>query len=422
MGLHIVAPLLAGWFAASACTAAPAENWPQFRGPQGDGQAQAKGLPLFWSETRNIRWKTRIHDSGWSSPVIWDRQVWMTTSTADGKRLYAVCIDRDKGEVAHDILVFENERPQEIWSNTNGHASPTPVIEKGRIYVHFGSYGTACLDTASGQMLWTRRDLNCDHRIGPASSPILFRDLLILHVDGCDVQYVAALDKRTGKTVWKTGRSADYRGVAPGLRYAASTPTVAEVGGRQQLISPGGRIVAAYDALLGEELWKVQTTGHAAVPRPLVGAGLAFVVTDQYDPDLLAVRLDGRGDVTKSHVAWRIHKHGAPSVPSFLLAGDLLYLIADDGIATCLEARSGKAAWQERLGGSYYASPLMADGRIYAVNTKGVTTVLEAGRQFKVLSTNALGGDRVWASPAVYDKALFLRTETHLYRIEEESP
>jgi len=415
--------LLAGLLATSGAEAAVAENWPQFRGPQGDGHARVEGLPLKWSETENVRWKTPIHDSGWSSPVVWEDQVWMTTADAEGKRLYAVCVDRDLGTVVHDVLVFENERPQEIWGDTNGHASPTPVIEQGRIYVHFGAYGTACLNTATGQTLWTRRDLNCEHVIGPASSPILFRNLLILHVDGSDVQYVIALDKASGKTVWRTDRSADFGGVAERLRYAACTPTVAAAGGRHQLISPGARAIVAYHVLDGEELWSVRTTGHAVVPRPLAGAGLAFAVTAQYDPELVAIRLDGRGDVTESHVAWRRdEKDGAPAVPSFLLVEDLLYTIADKGVACCVEAKTGETVWRERLRGSYCASPLFAQGRIYATSTKGVTTVLGAGREFKVLAVNELDGTRVWASPAVCGKAVFLRTETHLYRFEEQSP
>jgi len=400
-------------------SAQAAANWPQFRGPLGDGHCEAKGLPLEWSETRNVQWKTSIHDQGWSSPVIWDDQVWMTTATADGKRLYAVCVDRDTGKIVHDIPVFDVQQPQEIWGNKNGHASPTPVIEAGDVYVHFGTYGTACLDTRTGQTLWARRDLNCFHRVGPASSPIIYGNLLIFHVDGCDVRYVVALDKATGKTVWKTDRSADCQEAPYGFRYACCTPTVTQFAGRRQMISPGPRAVIAYDPLTGEELWKVNNLGWAVVPRPVCGHGVAFVTTDQNHPQLQAVRLDGRGDVTDSHVVWGIAK-GVPSIPSLLLVGDLLYLVSDPGIMSCVDAKSGAIAWKERLPGNYRASPIYADGRIYVTNVNGVTTVIEPGRRFNVLAVNELGdGTRLEASFAVAERALFVRTETHLYRIED---
>ena len=207
---------------------AAGENWPEFRGPTGDGQAASAGLPLTWSETENVVWKTPIHDYGWSSPVVWQNQVWLTTATEDGKQLYAVCLSRDSGEILHDVKVFDVENPQHVAS-VNSYASPTPAIEAGRVYVHYGTYGTACLDTQSGQVLWTRRDLNCDHHEGPGSSPILFEDLLIVHVDGRDVQYVIALDKATGQTVWKTKRSIDYSQFSDNMRKAFCTPTVIDL-------------------------------------------------------------------------------------------------------------------------------------------------------------------------------------------------
>jgi outer membrane protein assembly factor BamB len=397
-----------------------ADRWPQFRGPRGDGHSDAKGLPLEWSETENVKWKTPIHDQGRSSPVIWDNQIWMTTATADGKRLYAVCVDRDTGRIVHDVHVFDVQQPQEIWGNKNGHASPTPVIEAGRVYVHFGSYGTACLDTRTGRTLWARRDLNCEHRVGPASSPVLYGELLIFHVDGCDQRYVVALDKSTGKTVWKTDRSADYQGVPAIFSYSCCTPMVVQLAGRLQMISPGARAVVAYDPLTGEELWQVTTQGWAVVPRPLAGHGLAFVTTDHNHPELLAVRPDGRGDVTDSHVVWRIAQ-GVPSVPSFLLVEELLYMVSDLGIVSCVEAASGEVVWKERLPGSYRASPIYADGRIYIANVDGVTAVIKPGRRFDVLAVNKLGdAAQLQASFAVAGTALFVRTETHLYRIEEQ--
>ena len=222
------------------------ENWPELRGPSGDGHSDSQGLPLTWSETKNIAWRTPIHDFGWSSPVIWQDQVWVTTATADGKHLFAVCLDRDSGKIVHDVKVFDVAEPEHI-AVVNSYASPTPAIEAGRVYVHYGTYGTACLDTASGKILWTRRDLNCDHHEGPGSSPILLDNLLVVHVDGRDVQYVVALDKQTGKTVWKTPRSIDYSPYHINLRKGFCTPTVIDTGTRRELISPGAKAVMGYD-------------------------------------------------------------------------------------------------------------------------------------------------------------------------------
>ncbi|MBM4037787.1 MAG: quinonprotein alcohol dehydrogenase [Planctomycetes bacterium] len=407
------------WIVALVLTAVPASagaNWPQFRGPGGDGHADAAALPLTWSETEHVKWKTAIHDRGWSSPVILDKQVWLTTATKSGKELFAVCVDADSGKIIHDIKVFEVEKPDRIAA-INSYASPTPAIEAGRVYVHYGTYGTACLDTATGKTLWARRDLNCDHHEGPGASPILFGDLLIFHVDGTNVQYAVALDKATGKTAWKTNRSADLTKVHPFTRKAYGTPIVIESGGRLQLISPASRAVFAYDPRTGEELWKLPWRGWSVTPRPLFGHGLLFLIIDYENPELWAVRPGGQGELPKDSVVWKIPK-GMPQKPSLLLIGDLLYLVHDQGMAACIEAKTGQIVWQQKLPGEYSASPIYAAGRIYFFSHNCVATVIEPGRQFKSLATNKLDG-RMMASPAVAANALFLRTETHLYRIEE---
>ncbi|MHC4502764.1 MAG: MGH1-like glycoside hydrolase domain-containing protein [Planctomycetota bacterium] len=392
-------------------------NWPEFRGPSGDGRSASAGLPLRWSETENVAWKTAIHDAGWSSPVVWGDQVWTTTAKKDGKHLFAVCIDRNTGKVLHDIKVFDVARPQKV-NALNSHASPTPAIEKGRIYVHYGAYGTACLDTATGKKLWECRDLECDHHMGPGSSVILFNRMLIFNVDGIDVQYVIALDKATGKTVWKTRRSVDYSRVHKYCRKAFSTPSVIRVNGQLQLVSPGAKAVIAYAPDTGDEIWKVRHNGWSMVARPVAGRGLVFVVTDYDRPELWALRPDGRGDVTGTHVAWKIRKD-VPSTPSLLLVDGLLYMVSDKGRASCIDAKSGEVVWKERVGGRYFASPIYAEGRIYLFNRKAEATVIETGREFKTLATNALDGTTLQATPAVSGNALFLRTATHLYRIED---
>ena len=412
-------PKLIGFWtvALAALGAAGGETWPEFRGPSGDGHADSRGLPLTWSETENIAWKTAIPGYGWSSPVIWHDQIWLTTATPDGREMFAVCVDRESGRVVRHIKVFDTPNPEDIGV-VNSYASPTPAVEAGRVYVHFGTYGTACLDTAKGEILWTRRDLNCDHHEGPGSSPILFEDLFLVHVDGRDVQYVVALDKHTGRTVWKTDRSIDYSGYHINLKKAFCTPQVIESGDRLQLISPGSMATMAYDPRTGDELWKVRYRGWSMVTRPLFGHGLVYFVNDYERPELWAVRPDGQGDVTDSHVVWTLRR-GAPGQPSFLLIGDLLYLVNNEGIAQALDARSGDEVWRSRIDGSYSASLVYADGRIYCFNRNAVATVLAPGREFQVLAVNQLDGAQMMASPAVAGRALFVRTRSHLYRIEQ---
>ena len=399
-----------------AILSASDENWPEHRGPGGQGHSGAKGLPLTWSQEKNVRWKTAIHDLGWSSPVVWEDQIWITTATRDGKRLYAVGVDRKTGKVIHDVQVLEAANPEHIAA-VNSYASPTPAIEPGRVYVHYGTYGTACLDTRSGEVLWRRQDLNCDHHEGPGASPIIFEDLLVFHVDGRDVQYVVALDKSSGKTRWRTNRSIDYTPFPVNLRKAFCTPLVISQGGRPEMISPGAKAVMGYDPRTGEELWKVRYDGWSMVARPLFDGSLAYLVTDYDHPELWAVRPGGRGDVTDRQVAWKLTT-GVPSQPSFLLVDGLLYLVNNTGVVQCVEAGTGKVVWKDRMEGNYAASPIHADGRMYFFSEEGKATVVKPGRRYEVLAVNELD-EPLKASPAVAGKALIVRTKGHLYSIEE---
>jgi outer membrane protein assembly factor BamB len=402
-----------------SCSAPPAAEgpWPQFLGPAGNGASAQADLPLHWSETKNVRWKTAIHDRGHSSPVVWEKQIWLTTATEEGKQLYAVCVDGDSGRVVHDVRVFDVEKPEPI-AELNTYASPTPVIEAGRLYVHFGTYGTACLDTATGKTLWSRRDLHCNHFRGPGSSAFVYKNLLILNFDGIDVQYVVALDKRTGETVWKTDRSTDYHHAEGDFRKAYSTPIAIDAGG-PQLISCGAYAAMAYAPDTGREIWKVNYPGgFSNVSRPLFGQGLLYLNTGFGTPQIWAVRPDGQGDISKSHVVWKCTQKNLPTKPSGVLVGDLLFTIGDNGIATCLEAKTGATVWQERIRGFFSASALASPGRVYFFDQHGKTTVIAAERKLKVLAVNKLD-EGFMASPAVSGKALILRTSEHLYRIEE---
>jgi outer membrane protein assembly factor BamB len=401
------------------------DNWPQFRGPDGNGHADSPGLPLQWSETNGVRWKTPIHDKGWSSPVIWADQIWVSTASEDGHELFAVCLDRATGRVERDLKLFDVANPQ-FCHKFNSYASPTPVIEEGRIYVTFGSPGTACLDTETGRVLWDRRDLVCNHFRGAGSSPILYGNLLIMNFDGSDFQYVIALDKRTGKTVWKTDRSIDYQDLTPegkpegdgDFRKAFSTPHVARVNGVPMLFSIGAKAAYAYEPLTGKEIWRVEERGqHSASTRPVVGEGLVIYPTGFSKGQLLAVRPGGRGNVTATHVAWRV-KRSVPNKPSVLLVDGSVYMVDDGGIASCLEAKTGRVVWSERVGGNYSASPIYANGQIYCCSEEGKTTVFAASREFKALAVNQID-DGIMASPAVSGNALYLRGKSGLYCIED---
>ena len=395
------------------------ETWPQFRGPNGDGHSDATHLPLAWSETENVVWKVPVHDRGWSSPLIWGDQIWMTSATQDGHQMFAICVDRKTGATIHDKKVFDTETLDPI-SVVNSYASPTGVIEEGRFYAHYGTYGTACLDTATGETLWERRDLKCDHHEGAGSSLMLFGNLLIFHVDGRDVQYVIALDKATGKNVWKTDRSVDFSSVHVNQRKAFCTPIIIEADGQLQLISPGAKGVMGYNPNTGEELWKIRYDGWSMAPRPLFGHGMIFFVDDYEKPNLLAIRPDGHGDVSETHVAWKMSK-GIPNRPSPILVGDLLFLVNSEGVAMCVEAKTGETVWKHRIGGNFSASPIEAAGHIYMFDEASVATVIEAGREFKTLSVNKLGDESMFASPAVAGESLFVRTEKLLYRIEQKN-
>jgi outer membrane protein assembly factor BamB len=401
-----------------AAAAVAGDNWVMFRGPRNDGHSDATGLPLTWGEKENVVWKTPIHDKGWSSPVVWGDQVWMTTAKADGTQMLAVCVDRKSGEILHDIKLYDVEKPDPLNNPMNSYASPTPAIEEGRVYVHFGTYGTACLDTKTGEKLWERRDLKCNHWRGPASSPILFDGLLILTFDGYDAQYVVALDKKDGRTVWKKDRDFDYGTDDGDRRKAFGTPTVLTVKGKPELISPAAVATTAFDPTTGDELWVVYHGGMNVTQPPLFADGKVILCTGDGGLKMLAVRPEGRGDITKTNIDWTFSKN-VPSRSSPILVDDLLYFTNETGMLTCIDAKSGDFLWQERLGGSFWASPIYADGRLYFFDNDGATTVAEPGRAWKKLAVNHLD-DGCMATPAVAGRSLFVRTKSHLYRIEKK--
>jgi outer membrane protein assembly factor BamB len=400
--------LLSTFYFLRASSGAQPQDWSQFRGPTGQGHSSETGLPLEWSETRNVLWKTDLRGRGWSSPVVSGGRVWLTTAVAEsgGASLRAVAFDVESGRELVNVEVFRM-RDARLKNPKNSHASPTPILEGDRVYVHFGGEGTAALDTA-GKIVW-KAQFPYASQHGAGGSPALYKDLLIFSGDGHYEAWVIALDKNTGAVRWKTERRKPFD-------QAYTTPLVIRVGDREQIVSVGAYRAAAYDPLTGKEIWFVRyEDGFSNVPRPVFGHGLVYIATGFQEPSLLAVRADGKGDVTATHIAWRMTR-GAPYTPSPLLVGDELYVISDLGVLTCVDARSGNVHWQQRVGGNHSASPIFAEGRIYFLNEEGVATVIAPGRTLQKLATNTLDGATL-ASMAVWGGSIFIRSHSHLYRI-----
>ncbi len=420
-----------------ASVAGAQADWKQWRGPTGQGHADAN-LPLKWSETENIAWRTPIPGKGWSSPVIEGGQIWMTAAqeveaseTEKAERLksntgsqpvtvlslvklHAVCLDKNSGRLLHDLEILRKQNPQ--WSHKlNSYASPTPVIEDGRLYCHFGSYGTACVDTKEAKVLWRNQELEVQHENGPGSTPILWEDNLIFHMDGSDKQYIVALDKRTGKVAWRTDRSGEMNS-NPQLKKAYGTPIILSVDGRPVVFSPAADWLYGYDPRTGKELWKLNygALGFSIVPKPVAGHGMVYLSTSFMKPQLLAVKYEG---VAKPEIAWSC-KRNVSQQPSPILVGDEIYFVNDrSGMVTCLDAHNGQELWRERIGGTHSSSPTHANGRIYFHSRTGTTTVLQAGRKFRKLAENSLDGE-LMASAAVDGNALILRTDKAVYRVD----
>ncbi|MCA9107273.1 MAG: PQQ-binding-like beta-propeller repeat protein [Planctomycetales bacterium] len=393
------------------------DNWPEFRGPHSNGWADESSHPAVeFGEGNHVTWKTEIHGRGWSSPVVWGNQIWMGTADEDGKHFYGICVNKETGEIEHDLVLFEEAEPK-FCHDMNSYASPTPVIEEGFVYLHFGSYGTACLSTADASVVWSRRDLPCDHFRGPGSSPILWGDLLIMHYDGFDYQYAIALNKRTGETVWRNDRDIDYGTDNGDVMKAYNTPSIIEVDGRPLLISSTSKACLALDPATGEEVWRLRYSGFSSTGRPFMAGGLLYINSGFSTAELFAIRPDGEGDITDSHVVWSTNK-GIGSKPSQIVVDGVIYSIHDQGTLNVFDATTGEELWRKRLdGGLFSASPILAGGNLYFCSHEGPVTVIRPGREPEVLAVNEFD-QGFMSSPAVSGDSLFLRSRTHLYRID----
>lgn len=392
-----------------------AENWPEFRGPTGQGISAARHLPVEWSETNNVAWKQAIPGKGWSSPVLFEGRLYLTSAVSSPDNsslsLLALALDADSGRILWNTDVFSGGAGKGVqMHNKNSRASATPLIEGNRLYVHFGPEGTACLDL-SGKVLWRNSSLKYSPVHGNGGSPIVVEDALIFSCDGASDPFVVALNKTNGEVLWKVKRDTDAT-----KTFSFSTPLLITVNGQKQVLSPGSNVLCSFDPKTGREIWRVRYDGYSVVPRPVFGHGLIFFSIGFDNPVVMAVRPDGRGDVTATHVAWTVRR-GAPNTPSLLLVGDELYVLSDAGIASCLDAKTGNVHWQERIGGNCSASPVYGDGRIYFQNEEGLGVVIKAGQEFAKLASNPLH-ERTLASYAVGEGSLFIRTERQLYRIQ----
>jgi outer membrane protein assembly factor BamB len=397
-------------------------NWTHFRGSDLNGISKETNVPALWSDSTGIKWKTEIIGKGWSSPVVYGNQVWLTTATADGKQMYGVCLNSETGKEVYNIKLFE---PEVTYSKheINTYASPTPCIEQGSVYLHFGSYGTACIRTKDGSLAWKRTDLNCEHVQGPGSSPLIYKNLLILHLEGTDVQYIVALNKTTGKTVWKKERPKDcYDKLQPIGKKAYITPIVVNVKGKDILISNGSAACIAYNPETGEEIWRVVQGEDSTISMPVAENGIIYFYTGFVVPkegerysELMAVDPKGSGDVTSTHIVWRI-KTPVLQLLTPLIKDGLIYTVDTMNNLFCIDAVTGKTVYTKRLTGKYNSSPVYAGGNIYFTSTTGETTIIKEGRSLQILSRNKLKGE-VFATPAITNKSIMLRAGTTLYCI-----
>jgi len=398
-----------------------AEDWPSFRGPKGDGVV-AQSLPVEWDSDKNIAWRTEIPGEGWSSPVAAGNRIYLTAAIPSGEgdedqknqefALSLIIINGTSGEIIKTVPIMQQtgERAARVHRK-NSHASPTPVIEGDKIYVHFGYQGTACL-SLNGDILWKNRDLFFKPTHGNGGSPVLASGNLIFTCDGDKEPRIVALNASSGQLAWSTPRP-----VSAKKTFSFCTPTVIEVDGQVQVIAPGSDCVLALDPMTGKIIWDVRYVGYSVVPKPSYHRGLVFISTSFDNSKMLAIRPTGKGEITETHVAWQIDRN-VPKTPSMVAHDGLVYSISDDGIATCVEAETGELVYRNRIGGNYSASPVLADNKLYFTSENGVTTVVRAGEDFQEVAANVIE-ERTLASLGVLGDSILMRTGSALYRIQD---
>ena len=421
------------------------DSWTQFRGSRGDGVAVDQSPPTAFGEEKNRLWKTELPGKAWSSPIVADGVIWLTTaieklpteqernellrrtnndeakfkqlSIAKTIELKAIAVDLDTGKIQRTIDLVSIEQPDAIHS-LNSYASPTPVIEDGHLYCHFGTFGTFAVQCDTGEIIW-KRVLPLEHGVGPGSSPLIHDERLILIQDGVDRQYVTALNKANGETLWETDRP-PMEASSGDQKKAYCTPVVAtDSNEREQLLCLGSQWMVSYDSETGDEFWRVyHGKGFSVVPRPVAENGVVYFSTGYGKPELWAVKIDGAGDVSDTHVVWTAKK-GIPAKPSPLLHDGSIYLVDDSGVAACFDCKDGSQIWKKRLGGKFSASPVFAGGHLYFGNHEGEVFVMTVGENSEIIQTIQLTG-QIMASPAIVNDSLIVRTDQVLYRFGEK--
>jgi outer membrane protein assembly factor BamB len=405
------------------CTSSQEKNWTHFRGSNLNAIAETEKIPLKWDDSA-IKWKTEIHDMGYSSPVVYGNQIWVTTAKSDGKELYAVCIDFQTGKIIHDLKVFTND-VVERKNSINTYASPTPCIEKGFVYVHYGNLGTACINSETGSIVWKSTEFQCKNVHGPGSSPIIYKNLLILHYEGSDVRYIVALDKSDGKLVWRSDRPSEpYEPLSPVGKLAYITPIIINVKGQDMLISNGSAICQAFDPGTGKEIWRIVYGAETTISMPFTENGVLFWLTGfMVGADgvnyayLLAVNPDGKGDIKESNIIWK--KEDKPAENQMLspvIKDGLIYTVTAMNIMMCVDAVTGKELWSKHVTTNYNSSPLYINGNVWFFSVKGDVLVLKAGREYEEVARNQMDSG-IWATPAVLRNSMIIRTQKYLYRI-----
>lgn len=384
---------------------ARAENWPGWRGPRGDGTSLEKNIPIR-CDAEHLVWKISLPGMGHSSPIVWGDRIFTLTALPDKEDRVLLCLDRKTGTTIWQKTVLHAALEQK--NNENSFASGTPVTDGEKIYVSFldGNDVVVAAYDFSGKQIWQARPGTFSSPHGYSVSPILFQDKVIINADSKGDAFLAALSRADGKTLWKVAQENHT------LSY--STPLIREAAGRTQMFHCGSKSVAGHDPNDGSRLWVVDGPSEEFVASPVYNqrAGLLLISSGYPRQIILAIKPDGQGNVTESHVAWRASE-GAPYVPSPITEGDYLLSISNKGVAFCYEAATGKILWQEKMG-RHHASPVSADGLIYFINDDGVMNVVKPGTEFVRVAQSELG-ENIYASPAISQGQLFLRGERHLF-------
>lgn len=389
-------------------------SWTNFRGPDFNGHSSAVNIPTQWDSLNNVEWKTAIQGKGWSSPVILNGQIWLSTASPDGTEFRVICLDEKSGKIIHNIKVFEEDKPLDIHPQ-NSYASPSPVLEDGYAYVHFGTYGTACINAKKGRIVWKRNDINCDHEVGPGSSPVIHKDLLILTMDGTDVQYIQTLNKKNGKTLWKRNRGLDFSNLAFDRKKAFYTPIIHNIDGNDLILCAGPHAIMGYNPENGAEKWIVKYEGFSGSSMPIIENDNIIFNTGFGLSSIVSIKLGGKGDQTAKAINW-LNKKSVQARSSPIMVDGLIYMVNTGGQAKCINPDTGEAIWTERVGRQTSASPIFVEGKIYSFDEEGLCTIFKPGRNFEKISENRLPDGTV-ASPAVIDGSLFVRTKSHLYKL-----